>query len=482
MQVPLVFRRLVPVSTLETALSRRIPGYRFAFSERLAALVVVDGLLILAAFWLANMLTPTASHALTAGEWWFWSCMLVASWWVVAWLYDLYDIPSLSRWKLPALRLTFAGVTCVTLFLLISSLSPAVAANGQLRLGGLASLGLIAGWRAAYLVITKITFSAHRTLIVGHGKRAQLAADMIKQNASLNYRLLGFVDQTAGSSERLRDGLPVWNDLAALPRLAEEHRVHEIIVATETQVDRQLASSLIACQANGLQVVGLPELWERHHRNIPIEHIDPQWALSAGRSAPTLLQRALKRLLDLAMVLMAMPLVLIVIPLVAIAIKLDSPGPVFYRQVRMGRAGKPFEILKFRSMYVDAEKDGKAKWATKNDPRITRLGRFVRKSRLDELPQLLNILKGEMSIIGPRPERPEFVQQLEEQIPYYRARLLVKPGLTGWAQIQYDYTSTIEDSFTKLQYDLYYIHRWSLWLDLYILFRTISVVTQLKGM
>jgi lipopolysaccharide/colanic/teichoic acid biosynthesis glycosyltransferase len=162
-------------------------------------------------------------------------------------------------------------------------------------------------------------------------------------------------------------------------------------------------------------------------------------------------------------------------------VKLDSAGPVFYRQTRCGRAGKLFQIYKFRTMYVDAERDGKARWATKNDPRITRVGRFLRKTRMDELPQVLNILRGEMSFVGPRPERPEFVEELKKSIPFYHSRLSVKPGLTGWAQVQFEYTSTVEDTLTKLQYDLYYIHRWTLWLDIYILFRTISVVFKLKG-
>ena len=147
----------------------------------------------------------------------------------------------------------------------------------------------------------------------------------------------------------------------------------------------------------------------------------------------------------------------------------------------LGRAGKPFSIIKLRSMHVNAEQNGEAQWATQDDPRITRVGRVLRKTRLDELPQLINVLRGEMSFIGPRPERPEFVSELEQCIPYYRTRLLVKPGLTGWAQVQYSYTNSVEDTFVKLQYDLYYIHRWSVWLDLYILFRTVAVVLQFKG-
>ncbi|MEJ2555505.1 MAG: sugar transferase, partial [Anaerolineae bacterium] len=161
--------------------------------------------------------------------------------------------------------------------------------------------------------------------------------------------------------------------------------------------------------------------------------------------------------------------------------RLDSPGPVFYRQIRSGRAGRAFSILKFRTMSTDAEKDGQPRWAAENDPRITRVGHFLRKTRLDELPQLHNVLRGEMSIVGPRPERPEFIEQLEQDIPFYSTRLMVKPGLTGWAQVHYRYGNNVEDAQIKLQYDFYYLRYWSLWLDLYVIFRTFGVVFKFKG-
>jgi exopolysaccharide biosynthesis polyprenyl glycosylphosphotransferase len=188
-----------------------------------------------------------------------------------------------------------------------------------------------------------------------------------------------------------------------------------------------------------------------------------------------------KRILDLVFIFLSLPILGLLLPFLALAVHLDSPGPVFYRQLRSGRAGKPFSIIKFRTMVVDAEKDGRARWATENDPRITRVGRFLRKTRLDELPQLINILKGDMSLVGPRPERPEFIEELQQAIPFYRVRLLVKPGLTGWAQIHYDYGNSVEDALIKLQYDFYYIRYWSLWLDLYTLFKTVYVVLRFKG-
>ena len=179
---------------------------------------------------------------------------------------------------------------------------------------------------------------------------------------------------------------------------------------------------------------------------------------------------------------MAIGLILaVVFPFVAIAIKLDSPGAIFYKQERVGQYGAKFTVYKFRSMVQNAERNGKAQWAVKGDARITKVGNFIRKTRLDELPQVLNVLRGEISMVGPRPERYAFIKELQQQIPFDRTRLAVKPGLTGWAQINYGYGSTIEDALIKLQYDLYYLKHWSPWLDFKILLRTFSVVLKMKG-
>jgi lipopolysaccharide/colanic/teichoic acid biosynthesis glycosyltransferase len=171
----------------------------------------------------------------------------------------------------------------------------------------------------------------------------------------------------------------------------------------------------------------------------------------------------------------------VLLPFIAAAIKLESPGPVFYRQMRAGQGGRPFQLLKFRTMIAGAEADGQARWARAIDARVTRVGRLLRRTRLDELPQLFNVLRGDMSLIGPRPERPELIAVLEQEIPFYRARLLVKPGLTGWAQVNYGYGRSVEDARVKLEYDLYYIKQQSIWLDLVILFRTVEVVLGMKG-
>ena len=277
--------------------------------------------------------------------------------------------------------------------------------------------------------------------------------------------------------------LSVLGQVKDLPRLVKELRVHEVVLAIEQYVESDLFEVLVECQANGVRVSSISDLYEKFLDKIPVEHINPDWAMYMikDRAVFGRLSLGLKRLLDLVLAGIGLLLFIPLLPLVALAIRLDSVGPIFYRQIRMGQGGKPFSIIKFRTMDTNAEQDGKPRWATKDDVRITRVGRFLRKTRLDEIPQLLNVLRGEMSLVGPRPERPEFVDRLQREIPFYRTRLIVKPGLTGWAQVRYSYGNTLEDAHIKLQYDFYYLRHWSLWLDLHIILQTIGVVLKFRG-
>jgi exopolysaccharide biosynthesis polyprenyl glycosylphosphotransferase len=321
-------------------------------------------------------------------------------------------------------------------------------------------------------------------LLLGNGSRAKATLrDIQKRSWSSyqTYKIVGYVHETQPKNKS--DDLKYLGPSRELLSVIEKHKIHEIVVTTDGNLKNELFESLIQCQARGVRVSWMAEFYERLYQKVPVEHLDRSWALYMIQDRPVFdrLELGIKRLLDLMLLLFALPVFLLILIPVALAIKLESPGPIFYRQVRCGRAGDPFMIYKFRTMVVNAEKDGKARWASKGDPRITRVGQFLRKARLDELPQLLNVFRGEMSMIGPRPERPEFVTQLEEAIPFYRMRHLVKPGLTGWAQINYDYGNTVDDALVKLQYDFYYVRYWSIWLDLYILFRTVGVVLLLKG-
>jgi exopolysaccharide biosynthesis polyprenyl glycosylphosphotransferase len=216
---------------------------------------------------------------------------------------------------------------------------------------------------------------------------------------------------------------------------------------------------------------------------VPVEHVERGWVVESMNNLQPLTRpsRWAKQGLDVALGIAGGAVLLVLLPFVALAITLDCPGPIFYRQVRSGLGGRPFRVWKLRTMVPDAEEEGRPQWAKEEDERITGVGRILRKTRLDELPQVINVVRGEMSIVGPRPERPEFIEELQERIPFYRTRLTVKPGLTGWAQIYYGYGNSVEDSLMKLQYDLYYVRHWSLWLDLYIILKTVGVVLRLRG-
>jgi exopolysaccharide biosynthesis polyprenyl glycosylphosphotransferase len=255
-----------------------------------------------------------------------------------------------------------------------------------------------------------------------------------------------------------------------------------VVVATHKELADEQVRQLMPLRLQGIPIYRLPEAYENIWFKLPSSLLEDTWfAFSAGFNLfPGGFSLKVKRIADLFFTIALLTLLSPLMLLTALAIKLDSPGSVFYSQLRTGLNGKPFKVHKFRSMSQDAEKQG-AQWASKSDSRITRVGRLIRLTRIDELPQILNVLQGQMSLIGPRPERPEFDAKLKEEIPYYEVRYLVKPGITGWAQVMYPYGASIEDAYEKLSYDLYYIKNYSLWLDIAIFFKTIRVVLLGKG-
>ncbi|MEZ4711212.1 MAG: sugar transferase [Caldilineaceae bacterium] len=476
----LITRKLLAKGKHIGRLARIMHGahtYHSPLSERWTLLVLVDSLCIFAAIWLANWMTASGQ----APALWLAMPPLLIGWWVLAHFNDLYDVPSSLNVQTSAVRVAFSAVLGLAACLGISFFGSILLPTRFLLIFLGCALLLILAWRFTYASQSQLLFSAHRVLLVGIEKeRGDSIKRMLGTAVHLNYQILGFVDDAA---EEHTTNLPQLGRLADLPDLIDELGIHEIVVATHRIPPADLINSLIKCQGQGVRVSWLADLYENFQRSVPVEEIEPTWAFNAiqGQAVFTRLQLVAKRALDLCIAISALPALLIIMPLVALAIRLDSPGAIFYRQIRAGRGNTPFTIFKFRTMRPDAEAAGKPKWAQANDPRITRVGRLLRKTRLDELPQVLNILRGDMSFVGPRPERPEFVAELEQTIPLYRTRLLVKPGLTGWAQIHYGYGNTEEDALRKLQFDFYYVRHWSLWRDIYILFQTIAVVIQCKG-
>ncbi|HZD11583.1 MAG TPA: sugar transferase [Candidatus Binatia bacterium] len=476
---------VVSITRPETRTAQR--SVQIRFSERRVLLILVDSVLVVASArgiaWIWHETGLTRLQVPVLGNLWLWVLVTLVGWWVLALLNDLYDVPTSSNTPLTTKRLAVVGATAgmllVMAWLLDLGLPPPVYSLQLL----LVTILAVAAWRWLYAVSTYRPPFLHRVLVVGGGSRGRAVIDLLQQGPGAKCSVVGFVDDDAAGRATMAGAAELVGDERDLPQLASELGVHEIVMAKDRNLEPHLFEHLVDCQAQGLRVSWMPDLYGRFYRQTPIEYIDPVWVLQAiqGRPIFSRLQQGSKRLLDLIVVILALPATLLILVPVAIAIRLDSPGPIFYRQTRAGKGNRNFSIFKFRTMVVDAEKDGRAKWAEENDPRITHVGRILRKARLDELPQVLNVLRGEMSLVGPRPERPEFVQELQHAVPFYRTRLMVKPGITGWAQVQYDYGSSTQDAMNKLQYDFYYIQYWSLWMDLYILYRTIWVMVGLKG-
>lgn len=262
---------------------------------------------------------------------------------------------------------------------------------------------------------------------------------------------------------------------------AMEHKIHSIVISLKDRRGTLPIQSILKCKMNGIDVVEWGTFYERNTNKIDIMNINPSHLIMSDGFQKKHLTLFLKNVLDFVLALFGLVVFLPFGLIIALLIRSESPGPVFYTQERVGQNGKTFRIIKFRSMVADAEKGKTPQWASQNDPRITRVGRFLRNTRLDEVPQLINILKGEISFVGPRPERPFFVSELEKTIPFYSQRHVTKPGLSGWAQIRYRYGSTVDDAIKKLEYDLYYIKNLSIFLDLMILLETVQVVLFRRG-
>ena len=321
-----------------------------------------------------------------------------------------------------------------------------------------------------------------RILVMGSGENADLIRDSDKAGELRGLNILGYVHVSGDKpSENTANVITLDKPLV---QYAEEKDVDEIVLAVDDRRQGGLpAKDLLDCKMSGIDILDMVSFFERRTGKIRLDILYPSWLyLSEGFHESTF-RNTIKRIFDIFAVMLLLPVALPLMLLSAVAIVIESGGRggVLYRQTRVKQDNKPFRIYKFRSMVADAEKDGVARWASANDSRITRVGSVMRLLRLDELPQLFNVLKGDMSFVGPRPERPEFVEQLAEKIPLYEERHRVKPGLTGWAQIRYPYGNTDEDALEKLQYDLYYVKNFSIYLDLLILLQTAEVVMLGKG-
>lgn len=348
-----------------------------------------------------------------------------------------------------------------------------------LEITALTTLGLVV-WRGAFPSAWSEHQMTVRVLVLGTGHVGGLIAEL-EPTSARPFSIIGYLDDNPAANDLVPDGHVLLGKIQDLATLVEETRPDIVVVA---QIDRRgcfPTQALLECRLRGIRVEDWPTFYEQATGKILVTSMRPSWLIFSDGFVKTPRTEIIKRLFDVAISLAGLILALPVMVAAALAIKLESPGPILYRQPRLGKSGCAFILNKFRSMRQDAEKETGPVWAQQRDSRITRVGAILRRTRLDEVPQLINVLVGHMSIIGPRPERPEFVEQLQKQVPYYMERLAVKPGITGWAQVKYRYGASVEDALEKLQYDLYYIKNLSLFLDLLILLNTVQVVLFARG-
>ncbi len=393
--------------------------------------------------------------------------------------FDLYDLDVYSSLSDTATRMTQAfGFGCIALSGIYYLFPSSVIPTKIFLLGYLLVCSFLAVWRFIYVLALKRRLFAEPIVLLGTGKMAGSIADEIMDHLDSGYRIAAFI----GAEKPLfpTNGIPTYDVAENLSGLCHKYDSDIIVVALDDRRGVMPVHSLIDCKLDGVRVLDGVGFYEQLTGKIIVERVNPDWIIFAPGFNVGRLLNVLKRggdiLLSSLGLLIAAPFMLIS----ALIIKLESPGPVFYCQERVGMRGKKFKIIKFRSMRQDAEKNG-AVWAMENDDRVTKFGAFARRVRIDELPQLWNVLCGEMSFVGPRPERPVFVDMLAEKIPYYLLRHNIKPGVTGWAQICYPYGASEEDALHKLEYDLYYLKNISLSMDFWIVFQTIKTVLFRKG-
>jgi sugar transferase (PEP-CTERM system associated) len=398
-------------------------------------------------------------------------------------IYDLYSFTVVNDRRELIYRLLQAlGTAWAALALLFYFAPDLMIGRGVTLLSVPLVAALLLGWRLVIHWLTAHPDIGERVLIVGSGEAAVNIAKVTKSQQAAGYRVVGFL---SGEPELLGKSLfnpKVIGLMEDLEQVVKTERIDRVIIAIRDRRGAFPTEQLLKLSLSG--DVAIEEFTSFHERLTGQVHLDmlrPSWLIFAGKLRETRFRAFAREIVHRGLALIGLVLSLPIALLTAIAIKLDSPGAVFYRQERVGKKGKPFEVIKFRSMCTDAEKDGQAIWAQENDVRVTRVGRIIRMLRIDEIPQFWCIIKGEMNFVGPRPERPVFVEQLAIEIPFYEQRHLVAPGLTGWAQVRYPYGASVEDARQKLQYDLYYIKNQSLLLDLLIVLETFKTILFGRG-
>jgi len=395
---------------------------------------------------------------------------------------DFYDLTIVhSNRELIVRLLQAAGAASIMLAAVYFVRPQLMIGNGIFVSALFVFLIAILGWRLAFNHVTGSLKLEERVLFVGTGDTARKVARQILDQHDFAYRIIGFIDDNPGRvGERIVNPAIVGTP-ADIDRLIAAHHIDRIVVGLSDRRGKLPIEQLLRAKMAGVRVEDATTTYERVTGKILIDDLRPSWLIFSDGFRVSRLTRLMKRSIDLTLSVVMAVVTMPAMILTALAIFLEDGPPVLYRQERVGENGRTFVLSKFRSMRKDAEEEGRPIWAKDGDDRITRVGRFIRKTRLDELPQLWNVIRGDMSFVGPRPERPYFVEELSRAIPFYQQRHAVKPGITGWAQVKYRYGSSLEDAMEKLRYDLYYIKHLSVIFDLTIVFDTVKVVLFRKG-
>ncbi len=398
---------------------------------------------------------------------------------VCLYYFDLYDLAIIPSFSENAARITQAfGFGCIALSLLYF-LFPKIIISSKVFWGAYFAICFVVSiWRLLYFRVLEKRMFSQAVAIIGTGNISADIAEHIENRKDSGYKIAAYIGETAPVANPYN--VPVFSSHKKLIELSYTKHIEKIVLALDERRGNVPAHELIACKLMGIKIVDGVEFYEELTGKVLIEKVNPSWILFSEGFNVGRLTKMLKRLTDIVLSTVGLLISLPISAMSAMIIKLESPGPAFYAQERVGERGEVFRVLKFRSMRADAEKDGPV-WARTNDDRVTRYGKIIRKLRIDEIPQMLNVLKGDMSFVGPRPERPVFVNELEKKIPYYSMRHTVKPGITGWAQVFYPYGASEEDALRKLEYDLYYIKNLTLRMDLWIIFQTVKIVLFQKG-
>ncbi len=448
------------------------------------SLVLMDHALIVAAVLLAVVLRlgPDPSRL---GWPFLWRASLIAAVLQLCVHYrDLYDLRTVrGRSDLIVGLLQALGAAALILAALYYWLPSLIVGRGVFLITAILVIAFVVGWRLAFEWLSTKVGPTERLLIVGASSAAvELARELYERRSELGVELVGFIDADGDQANAPELNPSMLGSIADIPAIVRDRRVDRVVVSLADARGKLSMDKLLEMKLNdGVRFDHLASVYEEYTGKIAVENLRPSWLVFSAGFRKTATLTTAKRTMDVVLAAVGLVLALPVLLLTALAIKIGSPGPVLYHQKRTGLSGRTFTVHKFRSMRPDAEARTGAVWSTVGDPRVTRVGRFLRRTRLDELPQLWNVLRGDMSFVGPRPERPEFVAELTKLIPFYGERHVVRPGLTGWAQVRHSYGTSVEDAMQKLQYDLYYIKNLSIALDLFIILETIKTVLVRRG-